>query len=327
MKLRFLNAFSVLRSCDLDHARAAVAGHYCDHDLVLTRGTSVEVTHNRVRGDKLSVNLLRYGGDVRIDPGELRDFYLFQLPLAGAAQVQHRNHQVDSSPRVGSILNPDRPTTMEWSATCTQLMLQVDADYLNHVAADVYGGALPGPVRFDPHMDLTSPTGRKIKALIIGLARSFETGRFTPGRKVLGLLHSEWQLVQEILLHQPSNVQHLLAAPIAPASSVQLRKAIAFMRTHVDVPLTLGQIAQAAGTHPRGLQNRFRQELGRSPMAFLRDLRLDMARYWLLQRVEPHSVTDVAYSCGYSHLGRFSGEYRTRFGHSPSQSALTRGEA
>lgn len=318
-----LHSFPVLRSHDLDQARAAVAGHYCDHKLELLRGSSLRVVHNRACGANLSVNLLCYGGDVRIDPGELQSFYLFQIPLQGASRITHRDYEIDSDARMGTVLNPDRPTRMVWAGDCTKLMLQVDAAFLNRVAAETYGSPLPGPVRFDPRVDLTRPEGRRIKSLIVDLARSFDSGSLSATRKDLSLIHSERQIAREILTNQPSNISHLLTKRVAHAGSVQLRRAIAFMHAHANENLTLSQIAAAADIHPRNLQTRFRQETGLSPMAYLRALRLDLAHYWLIQQVDRCAVTDVAYSNGYAHLGRFSSEYRSRFGCSPSQAALS----
>lgn len=322
MKLRILDAFPVLRSQDLDHARAAVAGHYCDHNLELVQGKSLKVAHNRVCGENMSVNLLCYGGEVQIDPGELQNFYLFQIPLQGASSIKHRDYEIDSTARLGTVLNPDRPTQMKWAHDCTKLMLQVDAPFLNQVAQSAYDSPLPGPVRFDPRIDLTKPAGRRIKSLILALARSFDSGSLSASRKDLSLLYCEDRITHEILANQPSNISHLLVKETPPASSTQLRRAITFMHAHVNETLTLAQIAAAADTHPRNLQTRFRRETGVSPMAYLKNLRLDLSHYWLLQQVERCSVTDVAYSNGYSHLGRFSSEYRSRFGHSPSQSSL-----
>lgn len=322
MKTRILDAYPVLRSHDLDHARAAVAGHYCDHKLELRQGKDLRVVHNRVCGANLSVNLLCYGGDVQIDPGELQSFYLFQIPLHGSAQIHHRFDEIESDKSMGTVLNPDRPAQMMWAGDCTKLMLQVDAAFLNQVAEEAYGIPLPGPVRFDPRIPLNRPAGRRIRSLIFGLAQSYETEVLSPTRSDLNLLHFEHQIVHEIVMSQQSNISHLLAQSEATATTPQLKRAIAFMNEHVDEKLTLAQIAKAAGSHPRNLQTSFRQETGLSPMAYLRNLRLDLSHYWLMQKAQRPSVSDVAYGTGYSHLGRFSSDYRNRFGHSPSQSAL-----
>ena len=71
----------------------------------------------------------------------------------------------------------------------------------------------------------------------------------------------------------------------------------------------------AAGVGVRALQAGFRRSLGTTPLAYLRDHRLDLARQALATGREP--VTQVAFRFGFAHLGRFSAVYRERFGESP----------
>ena len=56
-------------------------------------------------------------------------------------------------------------------------------------------------------------------------------------------------------------------------------------------------------------------------MQYLRQIRLDRARADLLNETEAvNSVTEVAFRWGFMHQGRFSAEYKQRFGETPSQS-------
>jgi TolB-like protein len=66
------------------------------------------------------------------------------------------------------------------------------------------------------------------------------------------------------------------------------------------------------------LQKHFRHFLGRSPVAVLRDLRLDLVRHALLERGGDETIAVLATRCGFDHLGRLSTWYRERFGESPS---------
>jgi AraC-like DNA-binding protein len=62
----------------------------------------------------------------------------------------------------------------------------------------------------------------------------------------------------------------------------------------------------------------FRDFKGTSPMRYLRAARYQKVRE-TLRRAEPEeSITEIAARWGFSHLGRFSVEYRRRFGESPS---------
>ncbi|MEL6103298.1 MAG: AraC family transcriptional regulator [Pseudomonadota bacterium] len=313
-----LRSHNVLRTNELDEARAAVSERYCDHRLSLVTGHKARVVHNHVRGARVSLNVLEYGADVAINPGELQDFYLLQLPLAGYAVVHHRGEEVHASSARGTLLNPDRPTEMIWKSDCRKLMVQIDASYLQRVAREEIGSDLPGAVRFDPKVELTSRVGQRLFAASLAAARIFDAGEVPSEAPDLNLLALERQLAVSILETQPSNISHLLAARHA-CSSTHLRRAIAYIRVSFHNDLTLDDIATAAGVHHRTLQTTFRAQLGVTPIQFLRDVRLDNARFHLSRRRNRASVSDIAYDCGYSHLGRFSRDFRVRFGHPPSE--------
>ncbi|MDR6571385.1 AraC-like DNA-binding protein [Curtobacterium sp. 320] len=56
-------------------------------------------------------------------------------------------------------------------------------------------------------------------------------------------------------------------------ASWRLRRAVEFIESHPDEPVTLQAIADAAGVRPRRLQQLFREERGESPMAAVRSIR------------------------------------------------------
>jgi transcriptional regulator GlxA family with amidase domain len=59
-------------------------------------------------------------------------------------------------------------------------------------------------------------------------------------------------------------------------------------------------------------------------MRYLRNARFQRARE-VLRRTTPEArITDIAMSCGFGHMGRFSAEYRRRFGESPSETLKQR---
>lgn len=53
-------------------------------------------------------------------------------------------------------------------------------------------------------------------------------------------------------------------------------------------------------------------------MEFLRERRLLLAQQRLQAATPGTKIAEVAYSCGFGHLGRFSRDYFKRFGEKPS---------
>lgn len=98
-----------------------------------------------------------------------------------------------------------------------------------------------------------------------------------------------------------------------------VRRALDAMRGNAGRDWSVAELAEAAGLSSRTLQRQFRVFLGKTPRTALRDVRFDNARRELLQGLPEAKVMDIALRCGFPHCGRFSVEYRRRFGETPSQ--------
>jgi AraC-like DNA-binding protein len=91
-----------------------------------------------------------------------------------------------------------------------------------------------------------------------------------------------------------------------------------YMRAHLkDVP-TREAIAKAANVSVRALTDSFQKAKGTSPMAYLRQLRLEAVRQELLLVRGARTVTEVAADWGFNHPGNFSCLYFKYFGEKPS---------
>ncbi len=97
-----------------------------------------------------------------------------------------------------------------------------------------------------------------------------------------------------------------------------LKRALDLLEADPARGWTVEEIASTCGVGRRTLQRHFRRFIGRMPMEFLRDLRLDRARQELFRASGQTSVTDIATGSGFNHVGRFATQYRARYGESPS---------
>ena len=110
--------------------------------------------------------------------------------------------------------------------------------------------------------------------------------------------------------HKPSST------PLLPRG---VRRALEAMRANVGRDWSVVDLAAVAGVSSSTLQRQFQIFLGKTPGAALRDIRFESARRELLQGLPDAKVMDVALRCGFPHCGRFSIEYRRRYGETPSQ--------
>ena len=120
----------------------------------------------------------------------------------------------------------------------------------------------------------------------------------------------------------------MICLPYLPAEmddlTPDLQRAAQYIDAHIDDPLTIGAVAAAAGVAGRTLHKHFHEEHGTSPMRYVRDCRFAHVRQALLQAGPHDTVTTIAVHWGFCHLGRFSVEYRKRYGETPSETLRRR---
>jgi len=93
-----------------------------------------------------------------------------------------------------------------------------------------------------------------------------------------------------------------------------------FLEDQYDRPILMEMICRDLGISLRTLYRSFREYFDFTPKQYLQVLRLDKARR-VLEGGNPsrRSVSEIAMDHGYTHLGRFSVEYRSFFGETPSE--------
>ncbi|WP_242090987.1 helix-turn-helix transcriptional regulator [Curtobacterium sp. DN_7.5] len=197
----------------------------------------------------------------------------------------------------------------------THHFVHFTADFLEAVAtkdSDAAPRPLNLPIVVEP--DRLGPLQEVVRAVAPAL---FDRSTVGETRDALDLMLAEAVLAA----FEPMPDGHV-AGP--HANGVQRAKT--FMHARFDRALTVPEIAEAAGVSVRTLQEGFQRHEGLTPMAFLREIRLEKARLGL-QLADPDvsSVGAVALSCGFKHMGRFSGAYHEEFGEYPAETLRLRG--
>ena len=93
-----------------------------------------------------------------------------------------------------------------------------------------------------------------------------------------------------------------------------------YIEMNFQMPVHTEELCKRTGVGVRTLQRSFKEYFGHSVMDYLKTVRLDAAfRELTAGDSRETNVTDVALGNGFTHLGRFSVDYRRRFGESPSE--------
>lgn len=128
------------------------------------------------------------------------------------------------------------------------------------------------------------------------------------------------ELLLGVILSLPNNYSDELLNPkkisIAPAV---VTRAEAFMEANASMPITMSDVFAHVGCSHNTLFSNFRNFRGCTPWEFLTTTRLKLAHERLLKARQSESVTSIAHSLGFTHMGRFSIVYRKRYGEKPSE--------
>lgn len=316
---RPLAAHALFATTDLDEARDRVARVFCPHRLDrIGQDGLFDARQHHLPGERLSLNYIEYGAKTLIAPGLLERFYLVQIPLAGGAAIQNGGQHYYSGPRAAAVLNPHLPTTMIWEAGCRQLLVQIDRKALqDHLSAQL-GAEAERPLTFCGAMDVTQGAGAALRRLVQHLVAEADDGGTPIGRGGLLARQIEGAILSGLLEGVAHSYSDWLGPARARLSPRPVRQAEEFIMANLDRPITLEEVAQAAGTGVRALQLAFRRFRGTTPLGFWRDARLAAAHRELSEGTAT-SVTDVALRWGFSHFGRFAECYRRRHGRTPSE--------
>jgi AraC-like DNA-binding protein len=307
---------------DLDFARERVAQKFCNHRLDIVGDRHVfDAAHHHAPGQMLSLNYIRYGADVLIDPGELEHFYLIQIPLVGAATIRNGSREVLTDITTASVLNPQWSTRMFWWQGCEQVLVQVRKAPFMAFAERILGRSLHRPIAFEPRIDFARPEMARWRAWVLGLVRALDAGDALPQ---LTSAAYEQQLMEDFLRHQPHDMSDFIDDVDLSAAPRHLRRAVEFMRENLAEPLTVLDLADAAEVSSRTLQLAWQATYGLTPMQALARERLRCIRYDLRRADDTATVADAALKWGYPHLGRLSAAYRSAFGEYPSDTLRAR---
>lgn len=305
-------------STDPDEVKRRTAGAFKEHELHWRQGQVDAALYGADVGS-LSFFVLQYGAAVQIEPGQLQRFVLFQVPIAGSAEIRVDGRPVAATPRVGAVISPSLGLELDWHEGCRQLLVKIPRQRVEHACRNLLDDEVAAPIEFAPEMRLDDAAGRGWQHLLASrLCELGEPGdaHSTPPVHPANASHQEEALIHHLLLRQCSNYSQRLARPQRAAASRHVRTAQHFIESHLHESLSLETIARASGTSVRSLCLAFQKQLQQSPMAYARAARLEGARKELLEDAGA-AVTQVALRWGFNHVGRFSAAYRQRFGEAP----------
>lgn len=320
-----LSAYRHVHSSSIEEARDGIAEVLSPHRLQpLAHRASGLTIFNVAPVGAIHVCYLTYGVPVRVRAAasSAEGYFLVTLPLAGHLVASSGRDEINADREAAAILDSEVDVDVYSEAAAELLMVRLDRGELEAQLAMLLGRS--PATRLDLHgsLDTTKPAVRSWLSTVRMLCNDLDGSR--------GLSHAALQkpteqlLMTQLLTAVPPRGNEDLAAlsgTTSPAVAPRvIRRADQLISDHAQETLTVVDIAAAVGISVRSLQEGFRRHLDTTPTERLRHARLTGV-HAELRSADPSSATvsRLAHSWGFTHLGRFARDYRRLFGESPSK--------
>ena len=316
-----LQRYLLHKTRDIEAVHASVADILCPHKINVSGPDTLfsdALMHHAPLPNGAIIYLV-YGTEIRVDVSQL-GFFLLELPLSGASTTYCGNGSVLSEPGQAVVAGPYQQFATEWTADCSKLLIKIECNTLENYLSTLLGRRQIRALDFDMEMTLTADSSASLLHTVKWILEELD--------RPASLLNTAPQageqyqrLLMRTLLHsQPNNYSEELAA-IEPAQVpyyvLQIEQ---YIQEHFAQAISLEQLAEHGNVSERTLLEGFKRYHDVSPMKLLKLTRLDYV-HLALKEADPsgNNVTDIALAGGFSQLGKFSTEYKERFGESPSE--------
>jgi len=316
---KYLDSARVIDTRSVDEAREAVTRIYMSHNLEARRD-GLDMRLNSVSGKHLTLGYLTYQAETELTMPPTEDCYIVNLTVAGQTHASRTDgaREVTVANARGVLLSPVQTNNVRWAPDAEQLHLKISRTGLESHLSDIVGLPVTEVVDFDFGIDLTTGAGRALLRSVQFLATELD---LAGGLSEMPLARDQLEAyVLTALLHAG---RHQFSDALRGNGDVRrlgrLAPVIAYIEDHAGSQLTPELLARVGCVSVRTLHSAFHGQLGESPMAYVRRVRLNKVRAELL-RSDPLRirVTDVAMRWGFHHQSRFAQQYRTQFNELPS---------
>lgn len=315
----YLASAPVIATHSVEEAREAVSRIYLRHNLS-SRDGALNMRFNATASGHMTLGYLTYQAEAELTMPPTEDCYIVNLTIAGATRGSRGDgvRERTAGNERGLVLSPVQNHRVQWTADAEQLHLKISRARLESHLADLVGKPVTKVIDFGFGVDLTSGPGRGLLRSVCFLAAELD--------RPAGLAEMPFaraQLEAYVLSSLLYAGRHQFSAVLADPHNVRrlgrLTPVLQYIEANAESDLTPETLARAARVSVRTLHAAFQQQLGESPMAYVRRIRLGRVRAELL-RSDPSKVrvTDVAMRWGFMHLSRFAEQYREQFNELPS---------
>jgi len=321
----YLNQHPLLSSQNLDELRGILGKRFSQHELNITqKGHEVDASVNGCAINDLSLTYVSYGNEVpieaRIHEEQCSDTITLNIPVVGTGCLKKNGGEWGLCSNRGIVFSLQQPLVFNsQGASVIALSLPV-ASLMKHARALSGDKVDQIDFKFDTTIDLTTALGKSLRSTIIYAAQEMNS---SPARldNPIAITNLENYLLSQFIILQPNSFMDLRQQPMnREIMPHHIKRARDYIHAYAHEKITLHDLASYAGCSYRTLQTLFNKVFGLSPIMYLNTVRLERVHDALLNAdYDVSTVSDIARTWGFTHMGRLAGAYKKRYGVSPSE--------
>jgi AraC-like DNA-binding protein len=286
----------------------------------LDRKTPFEWRSHQISLGPVAIAAQQYGAAFRAVSKDASDVFSMSFPLTdvgGEASSAHVTHPIVRGHST-FVHSPLGQSSFQLGTRYRGLQLLVRANEMLGALGALLGRPPKRPLRFDPRVSLAHGVGASLERVVAFMADEVDREGGLLSAPLLASRFGE-AILANMLSGHAHNYSELLAKIDRTSDPRSVRVTAEYLEANAIKPIRMTDLAAVAGVSVRALQIGFLKYRGCTPLEFLRDRRLDLARAQLLAGSASTSIAEIARGCGFAHLGRFSARYRARFRELPTE--------
>lgn len=303
----------------IDEVRNKVCGFLESHYLeIKNKGRPIELTINYTQLQNVFICYFNYQAESIVKIEDLHNCYIIEIPLSGVSETIRGKEKIISRKGQAVIVSPGTHFSTQWTEDCTKLLAFINRHTLEQQLSGILGEAVKEPVQFELGLDLRKGNGAAWWRAVQYVIKELGYQGTDSNLNMLAVRHLEQILIESLLLNQTNNYSHRLERCNNAGQPKSLKKLEDYIDSHCTEQITIQQLANVAGVSVPYLFSMFRKWKGITPMNYISNIRYERVHNALKKADDGTLVSDIAMEWGFYQLGRFSKEYKKRYGENPS---------
>jgi len=303
---------TVLNRVHPEEVSAFVNRHIGHHRLEMLEGEKEKSSLSFREFAGFGLSQLSYGNRVRVRSPELESIYHLQVVTNGECVWHQAGESMKVSRGQAMMVNPYEKIDLEYSADCEKLIIKVPELALVN-AREMSLGRLPeNGIRFN-----RSPVALKLYPALFNIMEAVLSELDEAENEEVSRVCAPYReiILKKLLRVFPSNWS---SADNSTVCHPSLAKMTRYIEENVHRNIDMEELSNVSNMSVRSIYNTFSKAFATTPKCYIKQLKLQKLREDLLQG-KCRNVTEIALDYGFSHLGRFSSDYRKSFGELPSE--------